>query len=614
MANLAPLAIKLVANMEKAQKDFTTMSSTIASIEKSTKNATPSMKNLTDAVKGMNIMQDAVAKAQEAYNNEPMIETQRIVEQTTASLSMMKSTVENLGQGVSDDILHMKPTISNVQKAQAEVQKLKALHADLEKQGQGHLLADSIKQSEANMAELGSRTVQLNAEMQMFKTTLMGINAAPFMVLSVLVSDLLSGMRGIGKEFNEKFGGMPGRIFQVTVAFGALVTVIGLASAKMTALGISTSYFMGLWKSSVIYQGLAGVITLLNSILGTQIAITAATVAWVAVVTLGIGAVIALVSVMAMRWFDNSAAIKDSTESMKGLENQTQKTVDRWRELNNVAKNALESLMTPAEKLVKKLKEIDSFKVAEKEIRESLKRIGKEQELLAAQMADRKNQGWFDDTNRMKRMEARFIENEKDFANLNESLKALQNITDEQKNAMKLNAALEYRKERYGNLLDETMSAQEHYTETLRRLDEDMKKPWVETRMATVHAEFIKKNLDKQLRNTLGMDDSSEKLQERMALLAFAFDKKIISEKEYYAAIDDAKQKWDPATKAAIELTKETKRLADRFREMGKTPVESFKELSVDLTKVRDALSPAQFVAAKTKLLADLANGLGVAA
>ena len=136
MANLAPLAIKLVANMEKAQKDFSIMSSTISSIEKSAKNATPSMKNLTDAVKGMTVMQDAAAKAQEMYNNEPLIETKRLVDETTNSLGTMKSTVENLGQGVAEDILHMKPTIANAQKAQGEIQKLKALHAELEKQGQ----------------------------------------------------------------------------------------------------------------------------------------------------------------------------------------------------------------------------------------------------------------------------------------------------------------------------------------------------------------------------------------------------------------------------------------------------------------------------------------------
>ena len=44
MANLAPLVIKLVANMDKAKKDFNAMSKTIASIEKSVKSATTSMK------------------------------------------------------------------------------------------------------------------------------------------------------------------------------------------------------------------------------------------------------------------------------------------------------------------------------------------------------------------------------------------------------------------------------------------------------------------------------------------------------------------------------------------------------------------------------------------
>ena len=66
MANIAKLAIRLVADMEKAQKDFSSMSSTIASIEKSAKHATPSMKNLTDSVKGLGMMQEAVKRYSES--------------------------------------------------------------------------------------------------------------------------------------------------------------------------------------------------------------------------------------------------------------------------------------------------------------------------------------------------------------------------------------------------------------------------------------------------------------------------------------------------------------------------------------------------------------------
>jgi len=67
MANLAKLTLKLVADMEKTQKDFTSLSSTLSIVGKSAQNATPSMKNLEDAVKGVGIMQEAVAKAEEAF-------------------------------------------------------------------------------------------------------------------------------------------------------------------------------------------------------------------------------------------------------------------------------------------------------------------------------------------------------------------------------------------------------------------------------------------------------------------------------------------------------------------------------------------------------------------
>jgi hypothetical protein len=50
--NLAPIVLKLVAQTEKAQKDFGAMSATLSSIEKSAKTATPSTKNLLDTAAG----------------------------------------------------------------------------------------------------------------------------------------------------------------------------------------------------------------------------------------------------------------------------------------------------------------------------------------------------------------------------------------------------------------------------------------------------------------------------------------------------------------------------------------------------------------------------------
>jgi len=158
MANIAKLAIRLVADMEKAQKDFSSMSSTIASIEKSAKHATPSMKNLTDSVKGLGMMQEAVKKAEEAYNVEPLIETKRLVDETAAAYGNMQESVLKMGQSVGDDILQMKPTISNVQAAGKEVEKLIALQQELGENG--HLLNGALTKAQENMAELGKQTFQ----------------------------------------------------------------------------------------------------------------------------------------------------------------------------------------------------------------------------------------------------------------------------------------------------------------------------------------------------------------------------------------------------------------------------------------------------------------------
>ena len=173
MANLAKLAIKLVADMEQAQKDFSTMSKTISIIDKSAKNATPSMQNLTDTVKGLGMMQE-VAK----HINDPLAETRRVAGEAAAALGTIKSTVKTMGQGVAEDILHMKPTIANVMQAQGEIKKLIALQKELGKDG--HLLNDAIHDAQKNLATLGNNAVQVTADMQMFKSVINGLNMVPF--------------------------------------------------------------------------------------------------------------------------------------------------------------------------------------------------------------------------------------------------------------------------------------------------------------------------------------------------------------------------------------------------------------------------------------------------
>ena len=174
MANIAKLAIKLVADMENAQKEFSSISKTISSIEKSAKTATPSMNNLTDAVKGMQTMQGAVQKAVEIGDLGTLNKAKHVCDE-------LKSTVQTMGEGVSEDILKMKPTISNVQKAQKEVEKLLTLQKEMG--AEGHLLDGAIQKAQENMAVLGNQTMQAKMEANLLKSALIGINSMPFMVL-----------------------------------------------------------------------------------------------------------------------------------------------------------------------------------------------------------------------------------------------------------------------------------------------------------------------------------------------------------------------------------------------------------------------------------------------
>ena len=598
------------------------MSSTISNIEKSAKTATPSMKNLTDSVKGLGIMQDAVKKAEEAYNVEPLIETKRLVDETTSAYGSLKETVQRVGAGVGDDILQMKPTISNVQAAGKEVEKLKALMSELDQQKKGlgkELLGGSLKKANDEMAKLQNSTFQTQTEMKMLKSAIQGLNAVPFIVLSSLLADIIKGMKDFGSEFNERFGGMPARIAQATAAVTALVVVIGLATAKTTALGLSTTYLVSLWKSSVIYQGMAAIIPLLNTILGTTWKITAATMTYVAAATLGIGVLIALVATLVTWWFDNSAAIRESENRMEALNASVQKNIDRWKELNGVAKNALESLMTPAEKLVNKLKELNqAFRMPGE--------ILAEKQALAVRQAEIKKQidanpGFWATPKMTKQLKEEWANIEKRQKELSDLLQNTAHLTREQLAAMQENLRIEHLKNQYGSLFEKTLTAQEQYNTTIAQLNDD----WQNRRATTAEYRTVFDNATKQLREQLGFAESpAALLAKQMDALQFALDKKIISDVEYAEAVQRAKEQWDPAMKTSIEAAKnlareqeraaaEFKNMVDRFKGMGKTPIESFKELSVDLRRVQDALTPAEFASAKNKLLSDLASGLGIA-
>ncbi|MCL2710271.1 MAG: hypothetical protein FWE95_05270 [Planctomycetaceae bacterium] len=639
MANIAKLAIKLVADMEKAQKDFSSMSSTIASIEKSAKTATPSMRNLTDAVKGLGMMQKAVANAQEMSAHalpEQMVETQRVVNETTASLGNMKTTVENLGRGVSDDILQMKPTLSNVQKAQGEIQKLVALQKELG--DNGHLLTDSIKTVQANMANLGNAAMQTKSEMMMLKSAINGINMLPFMVLSGIFTEMVSGMKGFMSDFNERFGGMPARIAQVTAAVTALVVVLGLATAKTTALGLSTSYFMALWKSSVIYQGVSGFITLVTALAVKIWACATATAAWLAaqlglnaawtyfLASTGIGLILVAIAGIAAGVASLISGFASTSNKIQECADRTAAFRDRIREVIDASKTMateqqryLDAQMTSIEKYAAGLANINKMLNQKHVLQIQIDAVGQEASRVFAEAAKANKK----DAAKLWEQYEKLLEDQVELEKLwRESLK----FTEKRAKAAREEERLNYLKNQYGSLIEETMTAQERYTKTLAQLEKDFRvMDGGVKRVKWEEEELIRKNATEQWRSQLGIEKSdAAKLHERMKELDDALKAKVIKDHEYASAVQKAKEQWDPATKAAIEATKklaqaqeraaaEFQNLVNKFKGMGKTPIESFKELSVDLRRVQDALSPAEFAAAKNKLLSDLANGLGIA-
>ena len=606
------------------------MSSTISTIAKSAQNATPSMKNLTDSVKGLDIMQGAVQKAVEINDISTIANAKNACEE-------LKSTVQRMGEGVSDDILKMKPTISNVRMAGQEVEKLIALQKELGENG--HLLNDAVTKAQANMAELGKRTFQTQTEMKMLKSAITGINSMPFVVMSVLVADLIKGMKDFGAEFNERFDGVPAKIAQVTAAVLALTVALGLAFTKTTALGLSTSYFMTLWKSSIIYQGLAGFITMATVLSAKIWACATATSAWLVaqlglntawtyfLASTGIGLILVAVAGIA-------AGVASLLSGFSQTSNEIQKCTDRTNAFRDAIKDViavsrsmvdeqkryLEAQMTGLEKYEARLKNIDQLLTLPKRLEQERLRISSEIRTVEESLQKLDRQKNKDLAAQLNQQLDGLWEDRK---TLEKTITEARKFNGQAAIAAKNQERLEYLKGRYSNLIEKTMTAQEQYTDTLERIKEDLKLG--EQGFQNKEVSVILANAKQRLRDQLGIAESpAALLAKQMDALQFALDKKIISDVEYAEAVQRAKEQWDPAMKTSIEAAKnlareqerlaaEFKNMVDRFKGMGKTPLESFKELSVDLRRVQDALTPAEFASAKNKLLSDLASGLGIA-
>ncbi|GHT17103.1 hypothetical protein FACS1894189_2360 [Planctomycetales bacterium] len=445
------------------------------------------------------------------------------------------------------------------------------------------------------MAQLATRTSETQMQMEGLKGTIYAINNLPFTILANVFKDLLGYAKSIGSEFNERWNGLPGIILKVTAIFSALVVIIGLAATSMDVLNGKVTYLKALWNSSMIVQGFAGFATLLGGIITSLGAIIAQYVVWIAqqwqlniamyanpigiivaaiVVAVALTAALAAAIMLAWRWWSNSAKaaeemknrIAEMEASTAAFRDRMGEAVNRYKELNNLAKQYHEANLTGAQKYENKLKEIDEVLNKHNTAKNMEAQFqGKYDEMKAAwdnaKAAEEKNAI----AEEMKKLVS-------DWEGFRKELKNAPKLSAADAAAAKEAARLEYLKNRYGNLIEETLTPQQQYADTLKNLAEDLKAGRILQNEYNNAAAKAKAELEK----------NDPVMQERR--------------------------------KKEEEINKQYQQLVDKFKGMvpEKSPVEAFKELSEQLIAVGRTLSKEEYANAQKKMLDDLAKGLGV--
>ncbi|GHT26808.1 hypothetical protein FACS18942_04950 [Planctomycetales bacterium] len=578
MATIASLAIKVSANIADLSKGINSINSSIGYMVKTAKNASPSLKSLEDVAKGAGAVMDAVAAAQKRVNDNPVdLESQMILTKTQEAAEKLKTELNRIGSGVSGDILKMTSTISNLQKAQQMVQQLKDTFGET---------SPIVQQAQANVGKLAADAGKAKMQMEGLKTVIFAINNAPFMLLGSIFKDMWQEITNLGSDFNKYFNGMPGVILKVSAVIASLIVLIGLMNTQMLTLNGSVTYFRSLWAGSIIAQGLQGFITMLNTMLGTQLALNAATMLWIGMFTLGIAAAVAAVYLLYQRWTDTSDAIAQSESRVAALTDRMEEVVAAAKKINDSMVQSLNEMMTPLDKYKQKLDEIKAASGQKFTLALDMKDVSFEMQDIAAKMSKTK------DESALEAYSGQISELQKQFKALKEQQKIAAGFSDADITAAKAKALEDYRS-------------------SLGIVKTD----------AELLAEQTRKLTDGLAAGTITQNEFNSLMQSAKEKYDPATKAQIQAEQDYIAAIEKADEEMRKTLEAAENARKQLldkeiqarEQLIDKFRQMANdSPVAKFLELKEQLESVRDSLSRTDFSAAMDKLQSDLAGGLGI--
>ncbi|MDR2757613.1 MAG: hypothetical protein LBC20_18135 [Planctomycetaceae bacterium] len=636
MATIAPLAIKITANIGNLTEKLQEVSDDVGKMSKIIANTAPNVKSLRDSFLALSAVQGVVNNSVN-LTGEQLTELQNNVNSVT---NAVKSNAEKVAAGISQ----MTPSVEGFRKACEQFNALQELSEQMrEVTGDSQALENVLQTAREGLGQLAVSINQVNLTNLAFNAAT-ALNALPLLLISGTLKEIYQWAKELWSYVDNASGGWLGTAVKIVTTLTVILGLIGYCTTATISWSAVTAFLQGLLRSNIVIVGLTAVITLLwsaaTATAGWLIAQLGLNTAWTYfLASTGIGLILVAIGgivyglIKLVQWLGSgTSAAEQMKEEIKAMEAQTAafrdkigESIDRYRELNNLARQYHEDNLTDIQKYENKLKEIDEVMNRQNTAKSAMSQLNVKQNELEVALDKAKSSG---ETERMESLQKQIDNIAADKAALKKEMDKSPALSAADALSAKEKERAALLQGRFGDLLQQTFTPQQEYAKTISDLAVLTQKGLVtEAEQQLITANALKKR-NEAIIGSLGIGEliktpetAQDIYNKNIANLQTALESGVITQAQYNTGITNALKRFnetDAATQEAKKKAEESaaaqQKMIDKFKGMGTTSaVAAFELLSADLQSVRDKLKPEEFATAQQKLLNDLANGLGIA-
>jgi ABC-type transporter Mla subunit MlaD len=636
MATIANLAIKIQANIGNLVDKFNEVSGNINTMSKIISSTSPNVKTLRDSFLALSAVQDVV-KNSVNLTSEQLAELQKNVDNVAHAV---QSNAEKAAAGISQ----MTPSVEGFRKACEQFNALQELAEQMrEVTGDSQALNGVLETAREGLAQLAVSINQVNLTNLAFNAAT-ALNALPLLLISGTLKDIYQWAKELWSYVDNASGGWLGTSVKVITTLTVILGLIGYCTTATISWSAVTAFLQGLFRSNIVIVGLTTVVSMLwagaTATAAWLVAQLGLNTAWTYfLASTGIGLILVAIGgivygiMKLVQWLSSGkSAAEQMKDEIKAMEDQTAafrdkigESIDRYRELNNLARKYHEDNLTGLQKYENKLKEIDEVLNRQNVAESAMSQLDAKQNELQTALDKATSAG---ETERMESLQ-------KQIDKIVEDKAALQKERDQSPAMSAADAAAAKEKERvallqgrFGDLLEQTLTPQQEYAKTIFDLALLTQKGLVtEAEQQLITANALKKRNEAMI-GSLGIGELIETPEtaqniydKNIANLQTALESGVITQEQYNTGMANALKRFNETDTATLEAKKQAggfaaaqQKLVDKFKGMETlSPVAAFESLSAELQSVRDKLKPEELADAQQKLLNDLAGGLGIA-